>query len=62
MLDGIDARANGSLGALGAVSVSGGLLSQRVRLVDDGVQFVLGELRNIRRIRQATARRRSRTP
>ena len=52
VFDRVDAGADRTLRAFSAVGVRGGLLSQGVRFVDDGVQFVLGELRDVRGIGQ----------
>ncbi len=59
MLDGIDAGADGALGALGAVRVGGGLAPARVRLIDERVQLFLRQLRRVHVVvqREDAARR-----
>src|SRR6185436_3705204 len=52
VLDGVDARTDRAFGALGAVRMRGGLLPQRVRFIDDGVQLLLRELRHVWRVGQ----------
>src|SRR5208337_4513700 len=47
MLDGIDAGPNSAFGGFRAVGVSGSLAPQSVGFVDDGVEFLLRELRRI---------------
>ena len=47
MFDGIDAGADGPFGSFGTMGVGGGFFAHAVGLVDEGVHFLLGELRGV---------------
>ena len=47
VFDGVDAGADGALGAGGAMGMGGGFLAQGVGFVDERVQFFLRQLRGV---------------